>query len=65
MVSKEKRKLYNKRYYAKKSMDHLKSLNTIDETIEEIVERKDHFLMLLFIRAFDIFRFSFMRWFKV
>ena len=67
MVSKEKRQLYNKRYYAKKTLNKLKSLDTIDETNNEIINEptyKDHFLMLLFIRVFDIFHFSFMKWFK-
>ena len=34
MVSKEKRQQYNRRYYSKKSLDKLKTLNTIEERSE-------------------------------
>ncbi len=80
MVSKEKRQLYNKRYYAKKTLHTFIALNTIDEKTDETTEpltsdlNKDndikhvyepHILERLFFRVFYIIQFNFTKWFKL
>lgn len=77
MVNKQKRQLYNRRYYAKKTQQNLLQLATIDEInspieidethvseIKQIIEYKPHIFMVFFVHLFNFLKFKVFKWLK-